>query len=77
MSKQKQRQNIATKLMNECTGVMKLINGGYYAGYYTQYELMQMMLAEGNGAKSVDFYVFSMKECCERHIDVVSVEETA
>jgi hypothetical protein len=71
MTKSLQRQNIATKLLNECTGIMKLNNEGYYAGYYTRQELMQAMLNEGRDAKSVDYYVFSLKECCEQHPGVV------
>lgn len=66
-TKQKQRQNIATKLLNECTGIMKIDNEGYYAGYYTRYELQKAMLSEGHDAALVDRYVFSMKPCQEQH----------
>jgi len=72
MSKQQQRQNIATKLLSECTGIMKLDDAGYYAGYYTRHELQKAMLSEGHDAKSVDYYVFSLKECREHHSSVES-----
>jgi hypothetical protein len=75
MSKQQQRQGITvTSLLSQCTGIMKLDDDDNYAGYYTRQELMQAMLSEGHDAKSVDYYVFSIKECQEQHPSDVSNE---
>jgi hypothetical protein len=69
----KKQGNITDKLMNECTGIMRVDEEGNYAGYYTRWELQKMMLARGDDPKAVDIYVFcGLKGCTEWH---PSVEE--
>lgn len=70
------RQTLADKLMNECTGVMRVDEEGNYAGYYRRWELQKMMLARGDDPKAVDIYIFcGLRGCTEWHPSVEEVAE--